>query len=155
MKALSRKEKESSGLVFPFQTKREISHFHVVVVQRRLRNVQQKRNARSMLLFCQSTIIFLWLFSLPAPSSILKLPYIIPAEGASIFDQDRVILLTREAPAIRRRSYSFVTRNEAVSFCNRSLALWCEPFVVRSLHMWTKQRFFKKSSSVMLVLSNT
>ena len=142
MKALSRKEKESSGLVFPFQTKREISHFHVVVVQRRLRNVQQKRDARSMLLFCQSTIIFFVAVFVAGAVALLKLPYIIPAEGASIFDQDRVILLTREAPTIRRRSYGFVTRNEAVSFCNRWRALWCEPFVVRSLHMWTKQRFF-------------
>ena len=32
----SRKEKESCCLVFPCSTKREIRHFHVVVVQRRL-----------------------------------------------------------------------------------------------------------------------
>ena len=35
------KEKESCCLVFPSSTKREIRHFHVVVVQRRLRNVQK------------------------------------------------------------------------------------------------------------------
>ena len=38
----SRKEKESCCLVFPSSTKREIRHFHVVVVQRRLRNVQKR-----------------------------------------------------------------------------------------------------------------
>ena len=37
----SGKEKESCCLVFPSSTKREIRHFHVVVVQRRLRNVQK------------------------------------------------------------------------------------------------------------------
>ena len=37
----SGKEKESCCPVFPSSTKREIRHFHVVVVQRRLRNVQK------------------------------------------------------------------------------------------------------------------
>ena len=37
----SGKEKESCFLVFPTLTKREIKHFHVVVVQRRQRNEQQ------------------------------------------------------------------------------------------------------------------
>ena len=36
----SGKEKESCCLVFASSTKREISHFHVVVVQRRQINVQ-------------------------------------------------------------------------------------------------------------------
>ena len=37
----SGKEKESFCLVFPSSTKREIGHLHVVVVQRRQRNVQK------------------------------------------------------------------------------------------------------------------
>ena len=37
----SGKEKESRCLVFTFSTKREIRQFHVVVVQRRRRNVQK------------------------------------------------------------------------------------------------------------------
>ena len=37
----SGREKESCCLVFPSSTKREIRHFHVVAVQRRLRNVQK------------------------------------------------------------------------------------------------------------------
>ena len=37
----SGKEKESRCLVFTSSTKREIRHFHVVVVQRRERNVQK------------------------------------------------------------------------------------------------------------------
>ena len=37
----SGKEKESCCLLFPSSTKREIRHFHVVVVQRRLRNAQK------------------------------------------------------------------------------------------------------------------
>ena len=37
----SGKEKKSCCLVVPSSTKREIGHFHVVVVQRRQRNVQK------------------------------------------------------------------------------------------------------------------
>ena len=50
----SGKEKESCCLVFPSSTKREIRHFHIVVVQRRQRNVDKKapRAARAKLLFC-------------------------------------------------------------------------------------------------------
>ena len=47
----SGKEKQSCCLAFPSSTKREFRHFHVVVVQRRLRNVQKKRDARAKLLF--------------------------------------------------------------------------------------------------------
>ena len=52
----SGKGKESCCLLFPSSTKREIRHFHFVVVQRRLRNVQKKRDARAKLLFCQSKL---------------------------------------------------------------------------------------------------
>ena len=38
--------------MFPSSTKREIRH-RVVVVQRRLRNVPKRRDARAKLLFCQ------------------------------------------------------------------------------------------------------
>ena len=38
--------------MFPSSTKREFRHFHVVVGQRRQRNVQKKRDARAKLLFC-------------------------------------------------------------------------------------------------------
>ena len=44
----SGKEKESCCLLFPSSTKREIRQFHVVVVQRRQRNVRAK------VLFCLS-----------------------------------------------------------------------------------------------------
>ena len=44
----SGKEKESCCLVFPSLTKREIRHFHAVVVQK---NVQKKRGALAKLLF--------------------------------------------------------------------------------------------------------
>ena len=37
----SGKEKETCCFVFPFSTKPEIRHYHVVVVQRRLRNAQK------------------------------------------------------------------------------------------------------------------
>ena len=69
----SGKEKESCCLVFQSSTKREIRHFPVVVVQRRL---AKKRDARAKLLFCQSKPITFLQFSLssPSPSSLLKFP---------------------------------------------------------------------------------
>ena len=60
--------------MFPSSTRREIRHFHVVVVQRRQRNVQKKRDARAKLLFSLSKPIACSPFSLPSPSSLLKLP---------------------------------------------------------------------------------
>ena len=61
--------------VFPSSTKREIRHFLVVVAQRRLRNVQESMTHMPKLLFCQSKPIIAFLrFSLPSPSSLLKLP---------------------------------------------------------------------------------
>ena len=58
----SGKEKESCCLLFPSSTKREIRYFHVVVVQRRQRNVQKSvMHVQSccfanlnLLLFCRS-----------------------------------------------------------------------------------------------------
>ena len=58
----SRKKKEGCCLVFPSSTKREITHFHVLIVQRRLRNVQKcVMHVQSccfaninLLLFCRS-----------------------------------------------------------------------------------------------------
>ena len=47
----SGKEKQSCCLLFGSSTNREFRHFHVVVVQQRLRNVQKKRDARPKLLF--------------------------------------------------------------------------------------------------------
>ena len=48
------KEKETFCAVFTYPVKRarEIRTFHVAVVQRRLRNVQKKRDACAKLLFC-------------------------------------------------------------------------------------------------------
>ena len=73
----SGKEKETRhGLVFTPSTKRETRHFHVVVVQRRQRNVKNKCDARAKLLFCQSEPIAFLPFSLTSPSSLPKLPNI-------------------------------------------------------------------------------
>ena len=48
------KEKENFSVVFAFFVKwvREIRKLHIAVEQRRLRNVQNKRDARAELLFC-------------------------------------------------------------------------------------------------------
>ena len=61
--------------MFTSSTKRENRKFHVVVAQRRQRNVQKKCDARAELLFCQSKpIVFLSFLSLSSSSSLLKLP---------------------------------------------------------------------------------
>ena len=62
--------------MFPFATKREIRHFHVVVVQRRLRNVQKSVMHVQSCCFANLNLLVLFSFSLPlpSPSSLLKLP---------------------------------------------------------------------------------
>ena len=63
-------EKEGCCLFFPSSTKREIWHFHVVVVQRR--QEVYKKSMMHKVLFDQSKTIAFLPFSLP--SSLLKLP---------------------------------------------------------------------------------
>ena len=50
------KEKKTFCVVFTYSVRRarEIGKFHVAVVQRRLRNVRKKRDARAKLSFCSS-----------------------------------------------------------------------------------------------------
>ena len=70
----SGKEKESCCLVFPSSTKREIRHFHVVVVQRRQRNVQKSVMHVQNCGVANLNVLLFLLFLLPSPSSDLKLP---------------------------------------------------------------------------------
>ena len=65
----SGKEKESFFLVFPSSTKREIRHFHVEVVQRRLRNVQ--KSAMQVLSCCFTNINLLLFRRLRCLSALL------------------------------------------------------------------------------------
>ena len=67
----SGKGKETRCLVFTPSTKRETRHFHVVVGQRRQRNVQI-----SVMHVQRSKPIAFLPFSLTSPSSLLKLPNI-------------------------------------------------------------------------------
>ena len=86
----SGKEKESRCIMFTSSTNRKIKHFHVVVVQRRQRNVQKKRDARVKLLFCQSKPIAFLPFSLQSPSSLLKLPIV--AVQRNVTNRGRIIV---------------------------------------------------------------
>ena len=70
------KENESCCLVFPFSTKQEIRHFHVVVVQRWLRNVQKGVIHMQSYCFANLNLILFLPFSLPSLSSLLKLPIV-------------------------------------------------------------------------------
>ena len=55
----SGKEKESCCLLFPSSTKREIRQFHVVVVQRRQRNVQKSvMHVQSCCFACLNLLLF-------------------------------------------------------------------------------------------------
>ena len=56
----SGKDKESRCFVFTSSTKREIRHFHVVVVQRRAKKCTKRRDARAKfgLLFQSTPIAF-------------------------------------------------------------------------------------------------
>ena len=77
-----RKEKEGHCLVSTSSTKREVRHFHVVVVQRRQRNVQ-KSVSTCKVVVCQSKPIALLPFSLTSPSSSLELPNVPESNGES------------------------------------------------------------------------
>ena len=56
--------------------KREIRHFHVVVVQKREKKCTKKRDARAKLMFCLLNLLvfFFFTFSLPSASLDLKVP---------------------------------------------------------------------------------
>ena len=73
--------------MFTFSTKREIRHFHVVVV--RGKKCTKKRDARAELLFCPSQPIAFLPFSLTSPSSLLKLPNVqtIGSLSKDVFEQ--------------------------------------------------------------------
>ena len=64
----SGKEKESCCLVFASSTKREISHFHVVVGQRRQINVQTNVMHVQSCCFADPIQLLFLPFSLPSPS---------------------------------------------------------------------------------------
>ena len=61
--------------VFTSSTKSEIRHFHVVVAQRRQRNVQKSMIRGQRCCINQSEPIAFFPFSLPSPPSLLKLPH--------------------------------------------------------------------------------
>ena len=44
--------------LFTYSIKREIRHFHVVVVQKRVKKCTEKRDALAKLLFCLKPIVF-------------------------------------------------------------------------------------------------
>ena len=67
-------EKEICCLVFPSSTKREIRHYHVVVVQRRLKNVQKIVMHVQSCCFANLNLMLFFSFSMPSPSSLLKHP---------------------------------------------------------------------------------
>ena len=68
--------KKSRSLVFTSSTKREIGHFHVVIVQWRPKK-KTKINRHKSVMYEQSCCFIASLpFRLPSPSSLLKLPTI-------------------------------------------------------------------------------
>ena len=67
-------EKESCCLVFPSSTKREIKHYHVVVVQRRQKNVQKSVMQVQSCCFANLNLLLFFPFSLPSASPLLKHP---------------------------------------------------------------------------------
>ena len=60
--------------LFTSSIKHESKHFHVVVVQKRERNVQKKCDARAKLLFCLKNPIVFLTFSSPSASLDRKVP---------------------------------------------------------------------------------
>ena len=67
-------KKRKFCLVFPSSTKREFRYFHVVVGQRRQRNLQKKAWCTCKVVVLLTKPIAFLPFSLPSASSLLKLP---------------------------------------------------------------------------------
>ena len=72
----SGKEKQSRCLVFTFATKREIRHFHIVVVLWLQRNVQKSVMHVQICCFANLNQLLFLPSSLTSPSSLLKLPIV-------------------------------------------------------------------------------
>ena len=72
-------EKENFCIMFIYSIKRarEIGHFHVAVVQRRLRNVQKTVMHVQNCCFADINLLLFSLFSLPSPSSLIKLSIVV------------------------------------------------------------------------------
>ena len=72
----SGKEKESRYLVFMSSRRREIRHFHIIVVQwSRQRNVQKSVLHVQIWCFVNLNLLLFWnMFPLPSPLSLLKFP---------------------------------------------------------------------------------
>ena len=68
------KEKESPCLVVLSSTKREISHFYGLVVQRQQRNVQESVMHMQSCCFANLNLLLFFLFWLPSLSLLPKLP---------------------------------------------------------------------------------
>ena len=68
------KEKESPCLVVLSSTKREISHFYGLVVQRQQRNVQESVMHVQSCCFANLNLLLFFLFWLPSLSLLPKLP---------------------------------------------------------------------------------
>ena len=68
------KEKGSCCLVFTLSTKSEIRQFHVVVVQRRQRNVPKSVMCMQSCCFANLSLLFFCPLVLPLSLSLLKLP---------------------------------------------------------------------------------
>ena len=110
----SGKEKESCCLVFPSSTKREIRHFHDVVLQRRQENVQKTViHVQS----CSSKPIAFLLF--PLPSSLLKFP--IYGRRTSTFQSSFLLIRFPYGPNTRSLSTK-VYHRKAYPICDAPLS---------------------------------
>ena len=89
--------------VHVLNTKREIRHLHVVVVQRRQRNVQKSvMHVQSCSCFASLNLLLFLPFSLPSPSSFLKLPNIYSGESES-FQIEAETCLSVERTTLRKQ----------------------------------------------------
>ena len=137
----SGKENESRCFVFTSSIKREIRHFHVVVVQWvTAKKWTKKRDARAEMLLCQAKPIAFLLSSLTSPSSLLKFPVI--ALVTSVADSESLvhvypaplivrILCTRITWGRKACTLSFTASTREKSKVCNSYATWAKYFKAR------------------------
>ena len=111
----SGKERESCCLVFPSSTRREIRHFHVVVVQRRQRNVQKSVMHVSSCCFANLNLLVFSPFSFLSPSSLLELPIKV----------QQILYLGNKFERFLRSH---------LRHCDHAVGIWCSSFLHKRIH---------------------
>ena len=115
IKVQEKKRKESCCLVFPSSTRREIRHFHVVVVQRRQRNVQKRVMHVSSCCFANLNLLLFRRSRSRHRRLLLKLPIKV----------QQILYLGNKFERFLRSH---------LRHCDHAVGIWCSSFLHKRIH---------------------